>query len=88
MTLTYPGFLLRMACRSVRNKHRLFRVVMSRCSLRNGIVAQAERPPFAAHFESMPIGRPVLIPDGAGAGLTGVTFRDLIEREGRDREGT
>ena len=54
---------------------------MSCCSARNVTVVKGERAPFAAHCESLPIGR------GYRSLATlrlrsGVTLRDLIEREG------
>ena len=55
--------------------------VMS-CRLpRNVIIANVEQAPFAAHYESLPIGRKY----GCVATMRlrlGVTLRDLIEREG------
>ena len=63
------------------SKHSASGSVMSSCSPRNVIVAKEERAPFAAHFESLRIGRE----DRSVATLrlrSGVTLRDLIEREG------
>ena len=55
--------------------------VMSRCSPRNVIVAKRTRAPFAAHEESLPIGREYRSV-GTPQLRSGVTLRDLIEREG------
>ncbi len=55
--------------------------VMSCCSPNNVIVVNREQSPFAARYESLPIGpgyRPVATPRLR----SGVTLRDLIEREG------
>jgi hypothetical protein len=54
---------------------------MSCRSPRNVIVVKGERAPFAAHYESLPIGREYR--SVATLRLhSGVTLRDLIEREG------
>jgi hypothetical protein len=58
--------------------------MVSRWSPRNVIVAKVEGVPFAAHYESLPIRRE----HRSVATLrlrSGVTLRDLIERE---REGS
>jgi hypothetical protein len=56
-------------------------------SPRNVILAKRERAPFAAHYESLQIG--LWYRSVATLRLrSGVTFYDLIEREGRDYEVT
>jgi hypothetical protein len=50
-------------------------------------LAKMERAPFAEHYESLPIGPGYRSVDTLQL-RTGVTLRDLIERKGRDHEGT
>ena len=54
---------------------------MTCCSPTNVIVAKGERAPFAAHCESLPIGREYRSVVRSQL-RSGVTLRDLIEREG------
>jgi hypothetical protein len=55
--------------------------VVSNCSPRNVIVASREQAPFAVHFESLPTG-PEYRSVVTHQLHSGVTLRDLIEREG------
>ena len=50
-------------------------------SPRNVIVVKGEQAPFAAHCESLPIGREYRFVDTPRL-RSGVTLRDPIEREG------
>ena len=54
---------------------------MSCSSPRNVIVAKREQAPFAPHYESLPIGREYRSVVTLQL-RSGVTLRDLIEREG------
>jgi hypothetical protein len=67
--------------RRPRDRHRRDRVEDVLRSPRNVILTKRERAPFATHQESLPIG-----PEYRSVVTTqlrsGVTLRDLIEREG------
>ena len=68
-------------------RRRLGGSVVSNRSPRNVIVANCEQAPFAVHFESPPVG-PEVRSVVTHHFHSGVTLRDLIEREGGDHEGT
>ena len=51
-------------------------------SPRNVIHAKRERAPFAAHYESLPIGPAYRSANGRDQGRSGVSLRVFIEREG------
>jgi hypothetical protein len=67
------------------NKHRRKRGLMSCRSPRNVIVVNWAPEPFARACESLPIGRDYRSAGRSDRGPSGVTLRDLIERE---REGS
>jgi hypothetical protein len=55
---------------------------MSCCSPRNVIVAKGERAPFAAHCESLPIGREYRFVDTPYGLCRSVSLRVFTVREG------
>jgi hypothetical protein len=55
---------------------------MSCCSPKNVIVVNREQALFAARYESLPIGPGYRSMKRLDKTLSGVTLRDLIEREG------
>jgi hypothetical protein len=78
-----PGWT-RLQVRRPCDRHRRDRAKMSHRSPRTVTLTERERAPFAEHYESLPI-RPLYRSAVTTQLRSGVTLRDLIERE---REGS